>query len=198
MKRILILLLAVAGVSTIATGCNFSDNATPDGSLNKTGMVNPDPNSPGHISNQQVVDRLGFVKYTRDEVAMDDNQGQAITFDRNAVADMITRTILTNEGFHEVATLVTDEEVLIAYEKEDTMEQSYAADIARKTAESVMPRYYEIYVTDNASLMSEIGSLRFSSSGDPNYETSVEQIVNEMQKTSQGADPNNMMNKDMD
>ncbi|GGB36538.1 hypothetical protein GCM10011409_12450 [Lentibacillus populi] len=106
------------------------------------------------------------------------------------MADMITRLILRNEGFDEVATLVTDEEVLIAYQKNDNLDDRTAADIASKTAKSTMPGFFDVYVSDNGTLMNDIQSLHNSSATNKNYDNTIEQIINEMNKSPQGRDDN--------
>lgn len=103
---------------------------------------------------------------------------------------LITRIALRGEGLEQVATLVTDEEVLIAYEKSDDVDEKEAANIARKTAQSVIPQYYEIYVSDNESLINDIQSLHNSSTTDGSYENTIDQIIKEMEKSPQGKEDN--------
>src|SRR5699024_11426485 len=61
--------------------------------------------------------RLGYVNYTKDQFKNERDRNQAINMDRNKMADTIARIILRNDGFEEIATLVTDEEVLIRSEE---------------------------------------------------------------------------------
>src|SRR5699024_11323998 len=92
-------------------------------------------------TNQNTDNKLGYVSYTKDK--MKNEPKQNVTIDRNKMADMISRIILQHKDFGEVATLVTDEDVLIAYEANDRIDDEDAADIAKKSALSVMPQYFD-------------------------------------------------------
>lgn len=139
---------------------------------------------------EELNDRLGYVHYTKDQVNNDDEMEHGVSIDRTQVANVITRIALRGEGLEQVATLVTDEEVLIAYEKSDDVDEKEAANIARKTAQSVIPQYYEIYVSDNESLINDIQSLHNSSTTDGSYENTIDQIIKEMEKSPQGKEDN--------
>lgn len=139
---------------------------------------------------EELNDRLGYVHYTKDQVNNDDEMEHGVSIDRTQVANVITRIALRGEGLEQVATLVTDEEVLIAYEKSDDVDEKEAANIARKTAQSVIPQYYEIYVSDNESLINDIQSLHNSSTTDDSYENTIDQIIKEMEKSPQGKEDN--------
>lgn len=133
--------------------------------------------------------KLGYVKYTRDQVQKEPTRD--VTIDREKMADMITRIILQNKAFDEVATLVTDEDVLIAYQVNDKIDGDNAAEIARKSAMSVMPRYFEIIVSDNDVIMRDIQSLHNSTTKNKNYDNYKDEIINEMKKSPQGLNENN-------
>ncbi|WP_010647347.1 YhcN/YlaJ family sporulation lipoprotein [Oceanobacillus massiliensis] len=168
------------------TGC-----ATTNNTMNKNDQIadelDPARNSP-EPTNQDMNSQLGYVRYTKDQFQNDDeNNDKAISIDRNEMADMITRIILRSDGFEEVATLVTDQEVLIAYERSEATDEQKAADITKKTAMSIMPSYFDIYVSDNETLMQDIQSLHNSSSENRNYDNTINLIIKEMQKSSQGS-----------
>lgn len=135
--------------------------------------------------------RLGYVHYTQDQLKNDDENNHAVTMDRHKIADMISRIILRNEGFDEVATLVTDKEVLIAYGKNDELEDKIAADIAKKTALSIMPGYFHVYVSDNRSLIPDIQSLHNSNTQQGTYRNTITSIIKEMKKSPQGIENEN-------
>lgn len=144
---------------------------------------NPNTNITPQTGND-VNEQLGYVRYSKNEMDEELEANHSATIDRNTYADMITRIILRHDGFREVATLVTDREVLIAYEKDDGMERETAADIAKKTAESVMPGFFDIYVSDNKSLIGDIQSLH-NSSTNREYDNLIEQLINKMKETPQ-------------
>lgn len=130
--------------------------------------------------------RLGYVHYKKDQLNYDDEANHSVTMDRHKIADMITRIILRNAAFDEVATLVTDEEVLIAYGKNDELEDKTAADIAKKSAMGVMPRYFDVYVSDNRSLIPDIQSLHNNNTQQGSYRNTITSIIKEMKKSPQG------------
>src|SRR5699024_269517 len=63
--------------------------------------------------------RLGYVNYTKDQFKNEADRNEAIKMDCKYIADTTARIILRNDGFEEIAKLVTDEEVLNAYDKND-------------------------------------------------------------------------------
>ena len=132
--------------------------------------------------------RLGYVNYTKDQFDNESNNDLTVPMDRQKTADAITRVILQNEGFNEVATLVTDEEVLIAYDKNEDLTNEKAADIAKKSAMSITPRFFDVFVTDNPTLIPDIRSLHNSATNQNNYQNTLKQIISEMEQTSQEDD----------
>ncbi|RKQ14550.1 hypothetical protein D8M05_12620 [Oceanobacillus bengalensis] len=135
-------------------------------------------------------EQLGYVHYSKDEMDVNELNNVTSKIDRNQYADMITKIILQNDGFNEVATLVTDEEVLIAYEKNGDLEENAAADIAKRSADSLMPSFFEVYVSDNSSLMYDIQSLH-NSTTDREYDNLINQLIKEMKKSTQGLNNTN-------
>ncbi|MBY7143990.1 YhcN/YlaJ family sporulation lipoprotein [Virgibacillus sp. NKC19-3] len=166
------------------TGCGSTDNAGDD--PNDAEPLNPTREQQQAPVDEELDEKLGYVRYTNDQVDNDQEGNRNITIDRNEMANMITRVILRNDGFEEVATLVTDGEVLIAYEKEQDMDGATAADIAKKTAMSIMPRFFEIYVSENEVLMEDIESLSNSTTENRNYDNTIDRIIEEMKKSPQG------------
>src|SRR5699024_6344233 len=130
--------------------------------------------------------RLGYVNYKKEQVNEDENA--QITVDRHALADMVTRVLLKNDSFQEVATLVTGNEVLIAYEKDEDNENSdeETAEFARKTAMSLLPRYFDIYVSDNHNLIDDLHSLHNQTTDTNDYQNTIDSIIKEMEKSPQG------------
>ena len=78
---------------------------------------------------------------------MNDNQQPLCFLNREQVANIISQFSTDIPNVNDVATLVTDQEVLIAY-KTDSKNRNLTADQVKKTAMSVVPRYYHVYVTD--------------------------------------------------
>lgn len=174
-------------VIAFLTGCNTNDNTMTerdeivdklDPSRNYEAPADDNTNS-----------QIGYVRYTKEQFDNDTvNRDKTFSIDRNEMADMITRIILQNNGFNEVATLVTDREVLIAYDRNEETSEEAAADIAKRTALSMMPSYFDIHVTDNETLIHDIQSLHNSTTENRNYDNTINLIINEMKKSSQGTD----------
>jgi hypothetical protein len=152
-------------------GNNYNNN----GNLNGNTMDNYERNRD---------DQLGYVRYNKDQVNTEGNYETKI--DREAMSDTITKMILSYEQFEDAATLVSDDEVLVAYQKPADMDRNEAADMVKKTAASLVPRFYEIYVSDQEEAFDEIQSLNNSSVNDRNYDNVLEDIIKDMRQAPQG------------
>ncbi|MFB4475556.1 YhcN/YlaJ family sporulation lipoprotein, partial [Oceanobacillus caeni] len=73
------------------------------------------------------------------------------------------------------------QEVLIAYDRDNNSDSKLTKEVAQKTAESVMPRFYEVYVSDNKSLMYDIQSLH-NSTTNRNYDKLIQKLIKDMEK----------------
>lgn len=136
--------------------------------------------------NDARTDRFGYVRYTKDEVGEDPEDMRYGIIDREQVSDLITRYILQGDGFKDASTLVTDTEVLIAYTPEGNMDRNRAADMAKKNAMSVVPRYYEVYVSDQQNMYRELATLSNMRTSDRDYRDSIESVIKQMRKSPQG------------
>lgn len=189
MNRKLFLPVLLLTVITL-TGCNGTDNAADDErrqAEERNQIVDElDPEQETTPSNPSGDNKLGYVHYTREQINNENEANHTINIDRTSLANMITRIILRNDGFIEAATLVTDDKALIAYAKEDKIDAARAADIANKTAVSLLPGYFDVYVSDNETLIQDIQSLHNSSIQDDDYDNTINQIIEEMKKSPQG------------
>ncbi|GGP13930.1 YhcN/YlaJ family sporulation lipoprotein [Oceanobacillus neutriphilus] len=174
--------IIVMTIFTILAGCGAPDqnNADPDplDPKNRNTEMKTDTNSPSR-------DQLGFVRYTQDEFEQNNqSEPKAIHVDRNEMADMITRILLQNPDFKEVATLVTDEEALIAFEASDNISKQEAIENAEKTALSILPGFYTIHASDDKSLVQNIETLHYSVMEDDDLDIDplVQTIVDSMKK----------------
>ncbi|WP_152655048.1 YhcN/YlaJ family sporulation lipoprotein [Oceanobacillus sp. CFH 90083] len=179
MKNILgIILLSL--IMMLAACASDQNNSDPDplDPQNRKPEMESNTNSPSR-------DQLGFVRYTQDEFDQNNEPDpKAIHMDRNEIADMITRILLQNPDFKEVATLVTDEEALIAFEASNNISKQTAIENAEKTALSILPGYYTIHASDDNSLIQNIETLHYSVMEDENLdmEPLVQTIVDSMKK----------------
>lgn len=164
-------------------GCG-TDGAQQDGADRNEAPPQLDPNTNQPEPSETRTD-LGFVRYTKDDFANDEaHEHRSISVDRREMADMISRIILQNNNYEEVVTLVTDEEVLIAFEPAENISDEEAMINARKTAESIVPRYYDIYSSADDTLIQNLQTIYYSLSNDPDfdYDESVQKIIDEMQQ----------------
>ncbi|MDC3412355.1 YhcN/YlaJ family sporulation lipoprotein [Aquibacillus sp. 3ASR75-11] len=171
-------------------GCANSNNATEQidqGGID--GGNSGEANDPATLGpTDDTSSRLGYVRYDKDQLDMDAEQNHAVTIDRHKLADTITRLILRNEGFGDAATLVTDDEVLIAYDKPDDLDPDEAATIVKKTAMSITPRFYHVYVSDKAVTFRDIQSLKNSTSESDDHQNTLDSIIEDMKEAPQGED----------
>ncbi|WP_053218762.1 YhcN/YlaJ family sporulation lipoprotein [Virgibacillus senegalensis] len=184
MRKMVPLLLSIL---LMASGCATGNRgAVPEVDRSLNGTESNNQQGTGNVNEDDVTSRLGYVRYKKDELNADEESRQMVSIDRNKTADTITRMILRYDGFEEAATLVTDDEVLIAYTRPEEMEREKAASIAKKTAMSLMPRYYDIIVSDKAVSFQEIQSLKNSSTLDRDYENTLRSVMESMKKAPQG------------
>lgn len=174
------LILPLVLTTAIATGCNEETNTQSEQEQVSDQLRPEKRHSP---TDEETDDKLGYVRYQKDQVNNDHEKNRSTRIDRSKMADMITRMILRNDEFDEVSTLVTDREVLIAYQLNDDVNNQNASEIAGKTAKSSMPGFFDIYVSDNSTLMKDIQSLH-NSSTNRNYDNTIDQITEKMEKIS--------------
>ncbi|MEH7119782.1 YhcN/YlaJ family sporulation lipoprotein [Neobacillus vireti] len=129
----------------------------------------------------------GFVRHQKSPLMNDNTANDHYTaLDREQLANIISKYSANIHHVHDVATLVTDQEVLIAY-KTDSKNRDLTADQVKKTAFSVVPRYYHVYVSDNATLMRDVENLASMDSTGRNSRQSVNSVITQMLKSPQGA-----------
>ncbi|UOQ46040.1 YhcN/YlaJ family sporulation lipoprotein [Halobacillus salinarum] len=143
--------------------------------------------------NDKLVDgQVGYVRFKSTQLDQKKEQQRKIKVNKEQVADMVTRMILTYDGFEDVATLVTDNKVLVAYRPPEGEDRNRAADMVQKTAYSLVPSFYHVYVSDQPSAFGDIQSLSTSTVYDKNYNSVIDSVVNKMKKAPQGkTTPNN-------
>jgi hypothetical protein len=124
---------------------------------------------------------FGYVRQQKSPV-----QGQSISnenmyrLDREKVADSISKMSVAIPNVDDCATLITDEEVLISYktDKKDKDARFNIADQVKKTAMSVIPRWYHVYVTDDPNLMQNVENLAKMDSDSKNVNNAIDDTIN--------------------
>ncbi|WP_066258583.1 YhcN/YlaJ family sporulation lipoprotein [Neobacillus drentensis] len=128
----------------------------------------------------------GFVRHQKSPLMNDNTANDHYTaLDREQVANIISKFSTEIPNVNDVATLVTDQEVLIAY-KTDSKDRNLTADQVKKTAMSVVPRYYHVFVTDNKVLMRDVENLANLDSTSRNARNLVNGLIKQMKKSPQG------------
>ncbi|WP_080875120.1 YhcN/YlaJ family sporulation lipoprotein [Oceanobacillus timonensis] len=173
-------IILLSFVITLSACAPNQNNSEPDplDPKNRNPEMETDTNGPSR-------DQIGFVRYTQDEFEQNNtSKPKEIHIDRNETAEMITSILLQNPDFKEVATLVTDEEALIAFEASDNISKETAIDNAEKTAMSILPGYYTIHASNNRSLIHNIETLHYSvmENEDTDINPLVQEIVDTMKK----------------
>nr|WP_249310371.1 YhcN/YlaJ family sporulation lipoprotein [Bacillus sp. FJAT-49736] len=129
---------------------------------------------------------FGYVRHVKSPIPGQNIKYQDIyTINREKVADAISKIAVTNPRVHDAATLVTDEEVLISYKTDakSKKDRNDVADQVKKTAFSVVPRWYHVYVTDNPTLKQYVENISYMKSSDANKERVIKQTVKMMLKS---------------
>ncbi|WP_144554666.1 YhcN/YlaJ family sporulation lipoprotein [Bacillus sp. X1(2014)] len=135
---------------------------------------------------RNVSNNYGFVRHQKSPL-MNDNMANDhySALDREQAANIISKLSTDIPNVHDVSTLVTDQEVLIAYST-DSKDRNLTADQVKKSAMSVVPRYYHVYVTDNKVLRRDVENLANVDSTSRNARNLVNGLITQMKKSPQG------------
>ncbi|MEH7010274.1 YhcN/YlaJ family sporulation lipoprotein [Neobacillus niacini] len=143
-------------------------------------------NEGGSRGVRNVSDDYGFVRHQKSPIQNDRGGTEHYSaIDREQVANIISQLSTDVPNVNDVATLVTDQEVLIAYSS-DTKNRNQTADQVKRTAMSVVPRFYHVYVSDDKNLMRDVENLANLDSTSRNARNSVNQLITLMKKSPQG------------
>nr|WP_077619246.1 YhcN/YlaJ family sporulation lipoprotein [Bacillus sinesaloumensis] len=129
---------------------------------------------------------FGYVRHQKSPVPGDANVYNKLpSMDREAVADLISKICTTIPNVNDVGTLVTDEEVLVAYDT-DSKDRVVIADQVKRAALSVVPRFYHVYVSDDPSMMEQIERFGRLDSDSRNVDQIITSTIKQMIKSPQG------------
>ncbi|TGB02200.1 YhcN/YlaJ family sporulation lipoprotein [Halobacillus salinus] len=177
-----LLALPLLAVLLMMTGCmDVNDNE--ETSHNEDTL---NGNTMDSYNEKPLEGQVGYVRYKKDQLDQDVEKKRNIQINREQMSDMISRMILRYDGFEDVATLVTDYEVLVAYQKPTDMDPKLAADMVQKTAYSMVPSFYRVYTSDKQSAFGDIQSVSTSTVYDEQYREVIDSIINKMKKAPQG------------
>jgi ribosomal protein S17E len=148
-------------------------------------------NEGGKQGIRNVNNNYGFVRHQKSPIPNDNGGVEHYSaIDREQVANVISELSTSIPNVNDVATLVTDQEVLVAYSS-NTKDRNMTADQVKRTAMSVVPRFYHVYVSDNNNLMRDVENLANLDSNSKNARNSVNHLITLMKKSPQGTRMNN-------
>jgi hypothetical protein len=132
---------------------------------------------------------FGYVRHQKSGIPQDVTFTRTPGLDREQAANTISSLIVQLPNIDDVATLVTDEEVLVAYET-DSKNRFETADQVKKTALSAVPRYYHVYVSDKDNMIQQIEAFSPLDSTSRDIDEILNKTIREMLKSPQGRNLN--------
>jgi hypothetical protein len=137
---------------------------------------------------------FGYVRHVKNPIGDHQNSDHYAVLDREKVADTISKWSTDLPNVEEAATLVTDDEVLIAY-RTNSKDRNLTADQVKRTALSIVPRYYHVYVSDNENLIRNVESYANLSTTSRDVDSLVANLVQQMLNSPQGYKVNDSENE---
>ncbi|MGE6378644.1 YhcN/YlaJ family sporulation lipoprotein [Peribacillus muralis] len=130
-------------------------------------------------------DDFGFTRTNKTTTNRRNVSNKTASIDREQLSDVISKLSVQLPNVNDVSTLVTDEEVLVVYDT-DTKDRMETADQVKRTAMSVVPRYYHVYVSDDPALAQNVENFATLKSGSRGIDYTIEQTIKSMLKSPQG------------
>ncbi|MBX9954411.1 YhcN/YlaJ family sporulation lipoprotein [Peribacillus simplex] len=181
------------GLSSIIalTGCADKEEDKGLGAKNNAG--NPtNVNNPtqyydeDYRNNDNKSDDFGFTRTNSATIDGRNISNKAASIDREQLSDVISKLSVQIPNVNDAATLVTDEEVLVVYDT-NAKDRTETADQVKRTAMSVVPRYYHVYVSDDyQNLAQDVENFATVKSGSRGIDYTIEQTIKRMLKSPQG------------
>jgi len=142
-------------------------------------VINPD-------KNYHQIQRFGFVRHQRETALPQGGSNPNIAaYNPELLADAISKLAILVPDVHDVATLVTDKQVLVAY-KTNSDNNFETADQVKRTAMSVVPRFFHVYVSDDPKMLTSIERFGSLSSTTKGVQDVLEHTIEEMLLSPQG------------
>ncbi len=127
----------------------------------------------------------GYSRYQKAQVDQEGIQKANSLVNRQRLSDGVTRLTLSNDDVEEAATLVTDEHVLVAYTTKSA-NRDYVADKVKRSAISVVPRFYDVYISDDHRMFQAIERFQGLQSTNGAIENTMEQTIERFKHSPQG------------
>nr|WP_302328560.1 YhcN/YlaJ family sporulation lipoprotein [Salirhabdus salicampi] len=133
-------------------------------------------------------DQFGFVRYNENQLDMDDEEHYSPQIDREELANMITRVLLRIDEIDEVATLITDKYTFVAYSHSAEVDEEWAETTVGMTAASIVPGYYEVYISKEGTAFEDLASLNNNTTTETDDEAMIRQLLNDFERVPQSGD----------
>ncbi|UCZ52551.1 YhcN/YlaJ family sporulation lipoprotein [Bacillus shivajii] len=190
-KKLSSLLLSSICLSIFMTGCGDATNGAEGQQAENLfrGYQMPERHfviNRNGAGNMDQYNRFGFERHTKKTAYAGQNAPDYATYDRSLLADSISKMATTIQSVEDCAVLVTDQYVLMTYETNGTDDRQLVADQVKKTAMSLVPSYYDIYVSDDPEMGAEIERFEGLSAKEPQYLDSLEETIEQMKRYPQG------------
>lgn len=184
MKRTAVSLCLLTG---LLSGCGGAGLDNAQNVRNQT----QNQTKPIHVSDRNEVfnrhnenEQFGYVRYQKEQ--FDGDQQKMPVMNREETAHMISSLTVQLPHIQDAATLVTDREALVVY-KTDSKNRELTADQVKKTAASVIPRYYHVYISDNPNHMQSVENYSNLGSGSRDIREIMSGTIQEMKTSPQGS-----------
>lgn len=184
-------LFVILGITLAAAGCQGNDqgsamNQDADEFIDmKTERQDGDAQNPVSEKNYKE-GQYGYVRHQElENTEMETNQQEIPSLDKEQTADIISRLVVRLPNIEDAATLVTDEEVFVAYRTE-AENRKLSADQVKQSAISIVPRFYHVYISDEQGMIQNIERFQNSSPNSPNIENLLDHVKQEMKQSPQG------------
>ncbi|MCF6138546.1 YhcN/YlaJ family sporulation lipoprotein [Pseudalkalibacillus berkeleyi] len=184
MKKFIIAGLTCSLLILPACGMDKGDYDGANGNgLNRTMDARDRAGTPGKTPE----DAINDFGYTRIQSPSDERgpMSKIPQLDRKQLSNIISRMVMQFRDVKDSATLVTSDKVLIVYEAK-TDDRNKTADMVKKTALSVVPRWFKVYVSDDTTLFEDIERYKNLDETTAHVKNSVDGLVKEMKKSPQG------------
>ncbi|MEC1262124.1 YhcN/YlaJ family sporulation lipoprotein [Bacillus swezeyi] len=183
-KKLFLFGLLLAPLVGCQTALNDTEHNIYEEDGNTVHVADKNPQYNERFRNDDRKGRFGYARHQATPVANKEKM-QAPQINREEMAHIISSLTVQLPNIQDASTLVTDEEALVVY-KTDSKKREETADQVKKTAASVIPRYYKIYISDDANLIQSVANFSRLGSNSRNVDQLMADTIKEMQKSPQG------------
>lgn len=168
-------------LSMFVSGCQTADQGEQLNNPRPMGISVGDQEE-GFYNENNNPKRYGYVRKMKDTAAIQQNH-DVPQLNRDDIADAVTSIVVALPDVNEAATLVTDDKVLIGYQTE-AGDKSRAANQVTQAAIGAVPRYYDVYVSDQDGIIENIARFSNLQSTTKNAEDILDETLDQMDRAS--------------